>query len=274
MIRANFHTHTTFCDGKDTPRAMAERALALGFEQLGYSGHMDPDIHMDFPAYLAEIRALREAYAGRLDILCGVELDQRWDPADVAGAEYVIGSTHFLSGEDGAPVALDHTAEKQETLCRTVCGGDWYRLCAAYFAEEARVWERTRCDIVGHFDLIARFNHRVPRFDEADPRYLGPALESLDALADTGAAFEVNAGAWNRGRRRDFYPIAPLLRRLAERRVPIFLSTDAHSADKLDAGLAEAAAMAAACGHRTYCILRHGPDGGVIREERPLDRAV
>ena len=89
MIRANFHTHTTLCDGADTPRAMAERAEALGFEQLGFSGHMDPDIHMDFPAYLREIADLRRAYAGRLDILCGAELDQWWPRSRVEGAEYV-----------------------------------------------------------------------------------------------------------------------------------------------------------------------------------------
>ena len=74
MLKANFHTHTTLCDGADSPEAMAEAALALGFEQLGFSGHMDPDIHMDWPAYRGRIAALREQYRGRLDILCGAEL--------------------------------------------------------------------------------------------------------------------------------------------------------------------------------------------------------
>jgi predicted metal-binding protein len=32
MIKSNFHTHTTFCDGKNTPREMVERALELGFD--------------------------------------------------------------------------------------------------------------------------------------------------------------------------------------------------------------------------------------------------
>ncbi|MBQ6174050.1 MAG: histidinol-phosphatase HisJ family protein [Clostridia bacterium] len=270
MIQANFHTHTVLCDGKNTPREMAERAVSLGFEQLGFSGHMDPDIHMDFAAYVREIAALRAEFAPRLDILCGVELDRRWAGESTDAAEYTIGSTHFLPGADGALVALDHTFEKQETLCRTLYGGDWYRLCAAYFEEEAAVAEKTRCDIVGHFDLIARFNHQYPRFDETDPRYLGPALAALEHLAASGAAFELNAGALNRGRRADFYPIRPLLTRLCELRAPLFLSTDAHSADLLDAGLADAARMAAACGYRTYCILRHDESGRVVREEKEI----
>ena len=80
-------------------------------------------------------------------------------------------------------------------------------------------------------------------------------------------AFELNTGAWNRGRRRDFYPIRPLLARLAELGAPLFLSTDAHSADLLDAGLAEAARAAAACGFRAACVLRHDPQGRVERAE-------
>ena len=75
-IRGNFHTHTTFCDGKNTAEEMAEQAAALGFTHLGYSGHMDPDIRMDLAAYDAEIRRLQEKYrAGSehpgMDILRG-----------------------------------------------------------------------------------------------------------------------------------------------------------------------------------------------------------
>ena len=47
MALSNFHTHTTYCDGKDTPRALAEEAMRLGCPALGFSGHsytaFDPD---------------------------------------------------------------------------------------------------------------------------------------------------------------------------------------------------------------------------------------
>ena len=35
----NFHTHSTWCDGKDTPEAMIEAAIAKGFSVLGFSSH-------------------------------------------------------------------------------------------------------------------------------------------------------------------------------------------------------------------------------------------
>ena len=102
MLKANFHTHTTFCDGSDSPEAVAKYAFTGGMSHLGFSGHMDADIHMDWPSYVKEIRRLKDLYVGRMDILLGVELDTLYDPGSICGedglpeAEYIIGSTHFL----------------------------------------------------------------------------------------------------------------------------------------------------------------------------------
>ena len=35
----NFHTHTTYCDGKETAEQMVQAAIAKGFTRLGFSGH-------------------------------------------------------------------------------------------------------------------------------------------------------------------------------------------------------------------------------------------
>ena len=102
MLRGNFHTHTTFCDGKNSAQEMVDRALYLGFTHLGFSGHMDPDIRMDLEAYDNEIRRLQNQYRGKLDILQGVELDLLYSPQNrqeqelLEGMEYLIGSVHFL----------------------------------------------------------------------------------------------------------------------------------------------------------------------------------
>lgn len=270
VLRANYHTHTTLCDGKNTPAEMAEAAWRLGFEQLGFSGHMDPSYHMDFPAYLAEVARLRAEYAGRMDILAGVELDQRWSAESVDGAEYIIGSTHFLTGADGENAAIDWSFDRSEKLCREVYGGDWYRMCAAYFEEEAQVYDRTGCHIVGHFDLITRFNHEHPAFDEADRRYLKPALAAMEYLAGIGCLFEINCGAYNRGRRRDVYPSLPLLKALNSFGASVVIGSDAHEAALLNGGFDEAMHRALACGFTTVCLLAHDEDGQVVCRRVPL----
>ena len=37
--RQDLHTHTTYCDGKNTPREMIEAAMAKGLLRIGFSGH-------------------------------------------------------------------------------------------------------------------------------------------------------------------------------------------------------------------------------------------
>ena len=40
-LKANYHTHTVFCDGADTPEDVVLAAIGKGFTHLGFSGHMD-----------------------------------------------------------------------------------------------------------------------------------------------------------------------------------------------------------------------------------------
>ena len=39
LIKSNLHTHTTFCDGVDTPEEMVQAALGLRMDTIGFSGH-------------------------------------------------------------------------------------------------------------------------------------------------------------------------------------------------------------------------------------------
>ena len=39
MIKSNFHTHSTFCDGKNTPEEMVEVAIEKKIDILGFSSH-------------------------------------------------------------------------------------------------------------------------------------------------------------------------------------------------------------------------------------------
>jgi len=36
---SNYHTHSTFCDGKNTPEEIVLAAIDKGFDVIGLSGH-------------------------------------------------------------------------------------------------------------------------------------------------------------------------------------------------------------------------------------------
>ena len=74
-LKANYHTHTSLCDGTASPEEMVLEALRKGFDHLGFSGHVDIHPQMDVPAYQQEIRSLAKKFAGEIEILCGGELD-------------------------------------------------------------------------------------------------------------------------------------------------------------------------------------------------------
>lgn len=83
MLHTDFHTHTTFCDGKSTPREMVEAAYRMGMTDFGVSGHADfsmfePGFGMDdekLRQYTEELQELREEYRGKMNLYIGIELD-------------------------------------------------------------------------------------------------------------------------------------------------------------------------------------------------------
>ena len=269
-IKTNFHTHSTFCDGSSTVEEMVDRAVELGFTALGFSGHMDPDIPMDWDAYSREVLRLQAERADEIDILLGAELDNLHDPATVADAEYVIGSTHYLDMGD-ARVFVDYSADGVVKSVNELFGGDWYAYVRAYYDFHSQVYARTGCDIVGHFDMICRFNDQLRTIDEEDPRYLAPAREAMEVLVAAGVPFEINTGGMAKGRRKLPYPIPTLLRYLCELGGEIIINSDAHNVAYLDACLDEAAQFAREAGFTHTNMLRHDVYGNLEWYQVPLD---
>ena len=234
----DLHTHTSFCDGAASPEEMAEAALARGLDCLGFSGHcytwFDERYCMSLSGteeYRRRINALKEKYAPRLRILCGVEQDL-WSRASTAGYDYVIGSVHYLKlGDEYRPVDED-----PETSIETVAryfGGDWYAMAEMYFDTVARVAQGTGCDIIGHFDLVSKFNEKCPAFDETHPRYVSAWQRALDALLPAGKPFEINTGAMSRGWRTRAYPRREMIEYILAHGGRLVLNSDSHRTDTL-----------------------------------------
>ena len=238
MIRADYHVHTTFCDGCASPEAMVRAALKKGMDAIGFSGHSRTAFDESWcmseagtAAYRAEISRLKQKYAGRIAVSCGVEQDMCSD-APTAPYDYVIGSVHYLrAGGDYLPV--DESAALQQDAAARYFGGDLYAFAEAYYRQLAHVQEATGCGVIGHFDIVAKFNEGGALFDERHPRYVAAWHAAADALLETGALFEINTGGIARGWRSVPYPAPPVIEYLAGRGARFLLSGDAHRPDGL-----------------------------------------
>ena len=120
---------------------------------------------------------------------------------------------------------------------------DPYSYVEAYYDEVGRIYEKTKCDIIGHFDLITKFIERDQLFDTTHPRYLKARDKALDALLSTPALFEVNTGAISRGYRTAPYPEASILERIREAKKPVVINSDSHSKESVLFGIDEARRM-------------------------------
>ena len=237
-MKQDLHMHTVFCDGSAAPEEMVCAAIEKGLERVGISGHsytfFDESYCMSlegFEKYKKELARLRAVYADRIEVLCGVEQDM-FSTADTSGLDYIIGSVHYLKcGEEYLPV--DEDPQTLEGICARHFGGDWYALCEHYFAQVSEVVARTGADIIGHFDLVSKFNEKCRFFDENHPRYISAWQSAAAALIKTGKPFEINTGAVSRAWRSVPYPAPPMIDYISARGGSFILSSDSHSTENI-----------------------------------------
>ena len=175
MFTQDLHTHSSFCDGKNSPEEMVLSAIEKGLKCIGICAHSPVAFEKEgflpedrFGEFQKEISRLKDKYKDRIEVLCGLELDTFSD-TDISGFDYVIGSVHYVEA-DGEHIPVDDTPEKFSSGCEKHFSGDYLSLAEAYFEELSTIVEKTRCDIIGHFDLIAKFNAKGRYFNESDPR--------------------------------------------------------------------------------------------------------
>lgn len=262
MIKGDFHLHTVHSDGKSTPEEMVLTALERGYTHLGFSDHSHV-ISQSYsmkeggaPDYRAEIRALQEKYRGRIEILCGIEQDY-FSEEPTEGYDYLIGSVHEVHPQ-GVDCKIDSGLDLQEKAIAECYGGDPYAFAEDYFAHVARLFP---CDIIGHIDLITKFQEQKLLYDESHPRYRAAAAEAVRALLPMGAPFEVNVGAISRGVRTTPYPSPWLLQYIREQGGEVILSGDCHDKAFLGYGYDLALAQIRAAGfERLVTLTAHGKE--------------
>ena len=239
----NYHTHTIWCDGADSPEKVVLSAIEKGFSEIGFSSHaMLPGSLLDWALDAGRAVAYAaERHAGRIRVLCGVEADYVpgiSDPDRLTYAfiapDYIIGSVHFVTAPDGGHVCVDESPKSLADGIRDHFGGDIEAYIRAYFRQQCEMAEKFDFDVVGHLDLVRKFNAKHPYFDENAAWYRETLEGVADSIAATGKIVEVNTGAIARGWMDDAYPSADFRGMLRERGVRFVLSADAHSAAAID----------------------------------------
>ena len=277
--KANFHTHCTFCDGKNTAEEMVLSAIEKGFDTLGFSSHcihpLNPEFYKpfdniwhlpaeDIKAYTEEIRRLKEKYADKIKIYLGFEADY-FDSPEYGSAipsktayadfspDYLIGAVHFINTDRGF-FTVDHKPEiVKENLIRFYSKADGEidgrAVVCDYFAAERAMLQKGDFDIIAHCDLIKLRNGPLNFFNPEESWYKEELKATALEIARAGVIAEINTGAIGRGIMDDTYPSQYFLELLYEKGVPVCINSDAHTTAMLDGAFDRAAAQAKKTGY-------------------------
>lgn len=247
MLKTNYHTHTSFCDGKGSPEEIAEAAIEKGFDILGFSSHcMYPFAgtwHIptkDFNTYIEAVNSAKEKFSGKLKILLGFEADYipliskpDFDRYKKLAPDFLIGSVHYVFSEKGR-LCVDYNASLLKEKIDTLYNGNSKKVVCEYFSLEREMLSKGNFSIIGHADLVRKNNNALKMFNENDFWYRREIKATADAIKKSSVIVEVNTGAIARGYMDGVYPSDEFLALLNERNVPVTLSSDSHSKENLD----------------------------------------
>jgi len=252
--------------------AVVERAIEAGFTHYGLSEHcpryrsddlfpgeedLGPTGLIDaFNAYAAHARALRERVGDRLQLLVGFETE-RLPPEDwvtrmralreQVAPDYIVGSVHDVQGH-----VIDFSAEKTRDIATQLGGTE--QLQGLYFDALSELVQALRPEIVGHIDLIRKFDGPSASFS---PRIMRRIDDTLEVVRQTGGVLDVNCATFRRGL-GPVYPLPEILARACQLGVGVTLGDDSHGAHDVGIGLEASMAAIAAAGYREVCYFERG----------------
>ncbi len=248
MIKANYHTHTSFCDGKGSPDEILEEAVKKGFDILGFSSHcaypFADSWHIaprEFEKYRAAVYQAKENFRGKITVLYGFEADYihgitkpsiKEDYASLK-PDYLIGSVHYVGNEKGIFGIDDKTEAVQEGL-QKIFNGDGKKCVQEYFFLQREMLKKGDFTIWGHPDLVRKRNGLLHFFDENEDWYIKELKETAALAKKAGVLAEINTGAIARKAMDSLYPSSAFLSILHEEGIPVIISSDSHSKENLD----------------------------------------
>lgn len=268
MVLTDCHTHTQFSvDSEADINACVERAATLGLDAYAITDHCEcdawypkehysaeeqaliesADYAADFEASVSAVTALKEKYAGRLNLICGTELGQILFDKDAAAivnadkrVDFVIGSVHRIRGEKDF-YFIDYTQLDMNAI---------YDLLGRYFREVYELCQTELFDVVGHVTYSLRYMKQRHGICPDISRYDDIIAESFRSLAHSGRGIEINTSGLRQGFGATFPDLkyVKLFRELGGEILTI--GSDSHTAEDIGANVADGAELAKAAGFR------------------------
>ncbi|MBS1165075.1 MAG: hypothetical protein H6R00_1100 [Proteobacteria bacterium] len=275
-----------FCDhASSSLQGVVEAAIDRGFTHYGLSEHCpryrDQDLYPGeerlgtdgliraFDGYVDRAFALRDAYAGQIELLVGFEteklppetwLDAMLSLKNAHPFDYVVGSVHDIDGR-----WIDYSPQDTARLAEDLGGREALQL--AYFRSVIDMVDRLRPDVIAHLDLVRKFE--PPGFSFS-VRVMKKIERLLEAIKASGGVIDVNCAASRNGY-GPVYPLPQILSRAREMGIRATFGDDSHGVKTVGVGLGQSREAVCAAGYTevSYLTRSRGWQSAAIAEVRP-----
>ena len=247
-MQANFHTHCTYCDGKEPMSNFVAKAKALGFARLGFSSHAPIQGETDFaieeaqiPNYLKDIETL-QAQNPDIELFKALECDFIPDLTqpfqyytDRYQLDYIIGGIHLIRPDRHSNALWFIDGSKRETYddgLQNLFHNDIRKAVTAFWEQTFEMIETQKFNIIAHLDKIKMHNQRR-FFTQTEKWYLALIDHALTLLKARDIIVEINTRGLYKGRCDEFYPSDYILEKMGKMGIRSLVSSDAHKSEEL-----------------------------------------
>lgn len=262
LCKTNFHTHTTYCDGKSSMEDMILKARELNYSHLGFSSHAPLPFQTQWAIpeqklenYFSDLQHLRQKYQHKIKIFNGLEIDFLPDYPDRISffqnnypLDYTIGAIHFIDYfENGEAFDIAGKPHLFEKGLLEIFRNNKKKLVERYFVL-LNLMITKKPTIIAHVDFLKNQNQLHQLFEENSFWYKNLMEETLQNIKKNNCILEINTRGIYKGRITDFYPSQKFFEIVQKLEIPVIISTDAHHTDELAAHANEALEKASLLG--------------------------
>jgi histidinol-phosphatase (PHP family) len=223
----DYHMHTTFSDGKEGYLSYLEAARKKDLAEIGFTDHItllpvDWCVReIDYPVMRENLKNLCNDFSEDVQVRFGLEVDyipgMEKEIREVIAyfpVDYVIGSVHFIGSWN---------FDSDRSLYGKWPNDDLYNM---YFDLVQQAAKSRLFDVIGHFDLIKKFQC----WPESDQTHL--YAETLKILKEADVVMELNTSGFDR-MCGEFFPNRKIMELALKNGIPITLGSDAHSPNQV-----------------------------------------
>ncbi len=239
-----YHNHNFFCDGKESLDSYIQEAIYQGFRHFGFSSHAPfffenkwSISNDNLTNYCFQIDFLTKKYAKEVRIFKSLEID--YAPGFIYSfdffkekykLDYTIGSIHYVvEPKTHELLFIDGPREDFLKNLHRVFGGNINEAVKRYFAQTAEMILKEKPDIIGHIDKIIMNSSSLILKNGIYPEwYFNEVNQILKLVAEEGKILEFNLRGLYKNKWHTGFPDEIFLKKCAEMKMKIVISTDAH----------------------------------------------